>query len=95
MRPPDISTSDEYATFKRVYETPILLARAPDASPRTREQGEVRVEQVSAGEWREILHSCYFSSCKQLRGVSYYGAKQLYWAITFHRSVRQTRILVL
>jgi DNA repair and recombination protein RAD54B len=55
-QPLDMSILDEYTTFKRVYETPILLARAPNASPRTRELGEARVEQASGGVWKENWH---------------------------------------
>lgn len=92
-QPLDIPTTDEYAIFKRVYETPILLARDPNASPRTRELGEARIEQASVGVWREIQYSHCSSSCKQLREALCYGVRQLYWAITFHQSVRHAQSL--
>ncbi|KAH6914098.1 RAD54B protein [Coprinopsis sp. MPI-PUGE-AT-0042] len=37
---------DEYAIFKRVYETPILKSRAPEASAKEIEIGEARTEQL-------------------------------------------------
>lgn len=51
-RNPHISTfqfsiSDNYATFRRVYEVPILNSRAPDSSAKEREVGEARSAQVS------------------------------------------------
>ncbi|KAF8070293.1 P-loop containing nucleoside triphosphate hydrolase protein [Lyophyllum atratum] len=37
---------DEYSTFRRVYEVPILRSRAPDASPQDMEIGEARTAQL-------------------------------------------------
>lgn len=37
---------DEYSTFRRVYEAPILKSRAPDASEKDTEIGEARTAQV-------------------------------------------------
>lgn len=37
---------DEYATFKRVYESPILASRSPDCTSKARELGIARAEQV-------------------------------------------------
>ncbi|KAG6813679.1 hypothetical protein H0H92_008527 [Tricholoma furcatifolium] len=37
---------DEYSTFKRVYENPILKSRAPDASSKDIELGEARTAQL-------------------------------------------------
>lgn len=37
---------DNYATFRRVYETPILKSRAPDSTAKEREVGEARSAQV-------------------------------------------------
>nr|GAT57610.1 predicted protein [Mycena chlorophos] len=38
---------DDYATFKRVYETPILKGRAPDSSEKERELGEARLAKLN------------------------------------------------
>jgi DNA repair and recombination protein RAD54B len=38
--------SDNYATFRRVYEVPIINSRAPDSSAKEREVGEARSAQV-------------------------------------------------
>jgi DNA repair and recombination protein RAD54B len=38
---------EDYPTFRRVYEAPILKSRAPDASGRESEIGRMRSEQVS------------------------------------------------
>ena len=38
---------DEYSTFRRVYEGPILKSRTPDASPKDTELGEARTAQVA------------------------------------------------
>ncbi|KAF7375992.1 hypothetical protein MSAN_00013800 [Mycena sanguinolenta] len=37
---------DNYATFRRVYETPILKSRAPDSSEKERQIGEARLAQL-------------------------------------------------
>ncbi|KAJ7251770.1 SNF2 family N-terminal domain-containing protein [Mycena haematopus] len=37
---------DDYATFRRVYETPILKSRAPDSTETERELGEARSAQL-------------------------------------------------
>ncbi|KAF9467257.1 SNF2 family N-terminal domain-containing protein [Collybia nuda] len=37
---------DEYGTFRRVYEVPILKSRAPDASEKDAELGEARMAQL-------------------------------------------------
>ena len=37
---------DDYNTFKRVYETPILKSRAPGCSSKEAEVGEARSAQV-------------------------------------------------
>ncbi|KAF6760030.1 RAD54B protein [Ephemerocybe angulata] len=37
---------DDYATFKRVYETPILKSRMPEASDKEIEVGEARTEEL-------------------------------------------------
>jgi len=37
---------DEYSTFRRVYEVPILKSRAPDTSMKDKELGEARTAQV-------------------------------------------------
>ncbi|KAJ7497126.1 SNF2 family N-terminal domain-containing protein [Mycena latifolia] len=39
---------DNYATFRRVYEVPILNSRAPDSSAKEREVGEARSVQLLA-----------------------------------------------
>ncbi|KAJ7675096.1 SNF2 family N-terminal domain-containing protein [Mycena rosella] len=39
---------DNYATFRRVYEVPILNSRAPDSSAKEREIGEARSTQLLA-----------------------------------------------
>ncbi|KAJ7078907.1 SNF2 family N-terminal domain-containing protein [Mycena belliarum] len=39
---------DNYATFRRVYEVPILNSRAPDSTSKEREIGEARSNQLSA-----------------------------------------------
>ncbi|KAI9001004.1 SNF2 family N-terminal domain-containing protein [Trametes punicea] len=39
---------DDYSTFKRVYETPILKSRAPGCSPKEAELGEARSAQLTA-----------------------------------------------
>ncbi|KAJ6558570.1 SNF2 family N-terminal domain-containing protein [Mycena vulgaris] len=39
---------DNYATFRRVYELPILNSRAPDSSAKEREVGEARSAQLLA-----------------------------------------------
>ncbi|KAG6819675.1 hypothetical protein H0H93_009708 [Arthromyces matolae] len=41
---------DDYAVFKRVYETPILKSRAPDASAKEVEIGEARTAQILSQE---------------------------------------------
>ncbi|KAF7362053.1 hypothetical protein MVEN_00550700 [Mycena venus] len=38
---------DDYVTFRRVYETPILKSRAPDSTAKEREVGEARAAQLS------------------------------------------------
>jgi hypothetical protein len=38
---------EDYATFRRVYEAPILKSRAPDCSKRESELGRTRSEKVS------------------------------------------------
>jgi hypothetical protein len=40
------STLDNYPTFRRVYEVPILKSRSPDASAKEIEIGEARMSQV-------------------------------------------------
>ena len=37
---------DNYNVFRKVYETPILKSRTPDASPKEIELGEMRTAQV-------------------------------------------------
>ncbi|KAJ6497887.1 SNF2 family N-terminal domain-containing protein [Mycena sanguinolenta] len=37
---------DNYATFRRVYETPILKSRAPDSTEKERQIGEARLAQL-------------------------------------------------
>ncbi|KAJ7647498.1 SNF2 family N-terminal domain-containing protein [Roridomyces roridus] len=37
---------DNYATFRRVYEAPILASRAPESSEKEREVGEARLAQL-------------------------------------------------
>lgn len=37
---------DDYNTFRRVYETPILKSRAPGCTSKETEVGEARSEQV-------------------------------------------------
>ncbi|KIM23797.1 hypothetical protein M408DRAFT_332159 [Serendipita vermifera MAFF 305830] len=37
---------DDYGTFKRVYETPIVTSRAPDCSSKARELGSTRAAQL-------------------------------------------------
>jgi hypothetical protein len=37
---------DDYPTFRRVYEVPILRSRAPDCTAKEREMGEARTAQV-------------------------------------------------
>jgi DNA repair and recombination protein RAD54B len=37
---------DDYNTFRRVYESPILKSRAPDCSAKEKELGEARSAQV-------------------------------------------------
>ena len=38
---------DDYSTFKKIFETPILNSRAPGCSEKHRELGNARHEQVS------------------------------------------------
>lgn len=38
---------DDYSTFRKVYETPILKSRSPDSSEKDRKLGEARSAQVS------------------------------------------------
>jgi hypothetical protein len=40
------SSKEDYATFRRVYEVPILKSRAPDCSAKENEIGKSRSEQV-------------------------------------------------
>ena len=42
----DAVFTDDYSTFKRVYETPILKSRAPGCSAKEAELGEARSAQV-------------------------------------------------
>jgi DNA repair and recombination protein RAD54B len=42
-------TVDEYSTFKRVYENPIIKSRAPDSTTKEVELGEARSAQASIG----------------------------------------------
>ena len=37
---------DDYSSFKKIFETPILNSRAPGCSAKNRELGEARHEQV-------------------------------------------------
>ena len=37
---------DDYSIFRKVYETPILKSRAPDASRKEIELGEAKTAQV-------------------------------------------------
>lgn len=37
---------DDYSVFRKVYETPILKSRTPDASSKEIELGETRTAQV-------------------------------------------------
>ncbi|KAI0638193.1 P-loop containing nucleoside triphosphate hydrolase protein [Trametes polyzona] len=39
---------DDYSTFKRVYETPILKSRAPGCTPKEAELGEARSAQLTS-----------------------------------------------
>ncbi|KAG6330522.1 hypothetical protein ID866_8566 [Astraeus odoratus] len=39
---------DDYSTFRRVYEVPILKSRAPDCTPKELELGEARSVQLTA-----------------------------------------------
>lgn len=39
--------ADDYQTFRRIYETPILKSRAPGCSTKETELGEARSTQVS------------------------------------------------
>lgn len=41
-----LCSQDDYATFKRVYETPILHSRAPDCTAKEAEVGEARIAQA-------------------------------------------------
>lgn len=43
----DTATTDEYATFRRVFENPILKSRAPGATAKEIEIGEARTEEVA------------------------------------------------
>ena len=52
----DVFTKDDYSTFKRVYETPILKSRAPGCSAKEAEVGEARSAQV-----RSSHESCRLS----------------------------------
>ena len=47
-----IPVKEDYATFRRVYETPILKSRAPDCSAKESDFGKSRSEQV---------HVCQYS----------------------------------
>ena len=42
-----IPFQDDYSTFRRVYEVPILKSRAPDSTAKDIELGETRTAQVS------------------------------------------------
>jgi DNA repair and recombination protein RAD54B len=44
----DNATTDEYATFRRVFENPILKSRAPGATAKEIEIGEARTEEVTS-----------------------------------------------
>jgi DNA repair and recombination protein RAD54B len=48
---------DDYSTFRRVYEVPILRSRAPDCTAKEREMGEARTAQVPQ---RFTLNSNFF-----------------------------------
>jgi len=42
----DETLTDDHATFRRVYEVPILKSRAPDRTEKEFELGEARAAQV-------------------------------------------------
>lgn len=42
-------TPDDYTTFRRNYETPILKSRMPDRTESEKELGEARNKEVTAG----------------------------------------------
>lgn len=44
---------DEYSIFRRVYETPILKSRVPEATTKDIEVGEARIDQVSRTHFSE------------------------------------------
>jgi hypothetical protein len=48
--------TDDYPTFKKVFEGPIVASRAPDCSVKARELGRARAEQVC----HSILNALYF-----------------------------------
>jgi DNA repair and recombination protein RAD54B len=49
---PELTYSiDDYSTFRRVYETPILKSRAPGCTVKETEIGEARSNQVRGVNW--------------------------------------------
>ena len=68
-----ISCPDDYSTFKRVYETPILKSRAPGCTAKEAEVGEARSAQVVYTPFVSrsyISFVCTFSSPRSRRASS-------------------------
>jgi len=85
-----IFSQDNYTTFRRVYEVPILKSRAPDCSTKEMLVGEARSAQVNS--FRRItfrLETHYVPySCLPLRRASFSAEMPTFWRIIFRQNVR-------
>ena len=71
-----VPNPDDYPTFRRVYEVPILKSRAPDRTGKELEIGEARSTQVCLLQCtrRPVLRIPI--SCQLLRRALCYGVRQ-------------------
>jgi DNA repair and recombination protein RAD54B len=60
--------SDDYATFRRIYEVPILKSRVPGCSSKEAEIGETRSSQVGPNRASPVANLCLIcTSCSCFR----------------------------
>lgn len=92
---------DDYGTFKRVYENPILASRSPDCSSKALELGTTRAAQVGPCPHALISADILFSF-NWLQKLSYFDGKPQFcpiiyrpnvWALPTCRSLSLTLIL--
>jgi hypothetical protein len=64
------SILDDYSTFRRVYENPILKSRTPDCTGKEKELGESRSKQVkdisSPVTLGDLMSAIAFTYCEEL-----------------------------